>query len=121
MLLPCAAVAIGADAEHDERPIGVFLVQPDERRGCGDAGWAPRGPEIEQDDLAAQLLERECSPCIDVNEKSGANASRASGVLEDALRFGDFAHRRRGALDEGPQLRNPVGVAKLPEERCPRL
>ena len=49
------AVGIGVfvDADSDDGEIGLVAVQIDQRRQFFDAGTAPAGPEVEQNDLAA--------------------------------------------------------------------
>ena len=56
-LLIRRGVLVRSDAQDDSVARGDVLLQAVERRGFLDAGWAPGGPEIKDDHLAAEIGE----------------------------------------------------------------
>ncbi len=93
------------DADDDQL-IGILLFQPDQVGYLVDAVNSTQGPEVEDDDLAAQVLE--------LNRGPGANPARAAVQLrrDDALGRLCGQRRRQAAPKENPKDANQQGSAQ---------
>lgn len=85
-----AVVLIHADADDGE--VGHLVLEGEEAGELFDAGRAPSGPEIEDDDLAAELGEVEALDAVGDGEVRGGPAE-AVGVAAAVAAAAEGCHR----------------------------
>lgn len=87
-----ARIFVNADSEDDE--VWVVVVELQERRHLLHAGSAPRGPEVEQDDLAAVVSQMHGGVAVGDGEVGG-NLAGLRG-MRTAVAAGDHGQGQQG-------------------------
>lgn len=83
-LKPSLAVVVERDAEDLEAPVVVLIIKADDVGVFHTAGAAPGGPEIEEDDMAAEVAEAAWLTVGAIEDDIwGGVASRESGKRRD--------------------------------------
>jgi hypothetical protein len=97
-------IVLRQDAEDDEAAILVLLGDAGQVRDLGEAGLAPRGPEVHEDDLALERL-----PRVGLADRVDEGDVRQAVALADAARL-----RGRGAAasERGEQEDHEAGDAR---------
>lgn len=73
-------VGVLVHADCDDGDVGHALLHFEQAGQLFDAGGAPGGPEIEDDDLAAQLAQINCSGAVAHDEQRGGLANVAGMI-----------------------------------------
>ena len=76
---------VEADTDEFDAPVPIFGVQPLYFRHLGDAGPAPGGPEVDDDDLPLERLDRDGRAADGVSELELERFADSLGPIADPL------------------------------------